>query len=126
MKRYILLLFVLPYCIMLKAQSVNYSCRYWFDQNHAQAVTASFSDSNWQTELDVGLLSEGLHDFHLQFADASMAWSAPRTYLFFKPADTLLGDLTCHYWFDQDHSQIQHISLGDGHLLLSVLGLDVL
>lgn len=124
MKRYVLLLGVLLYCIMLKAQSVSYSCRYWFDQNHAQAVTMPFNNSIWQTELDVGMLSEGFHMFHLQVADTAMNWSSPMTYMFFKASGILHENLTCHYWFDQDHEQIQHLPFGNGHLFLDVSGLE--
>ena len=124
MKHFVLLLSVLLCCIMLKAQSVTYSCRYWFDQNHAQTVTASFSESTWQAEFDIGLLSEGLHNFHLQIADTANNWSAPQTYLFFKPADTLQENIVCHYWFDQNNEQIQHNPLGNGHLLLNVAELE--
>ena len=123
MKRYVLLLIVLLCCIMPKAQSVSYSCRYWFDQNHEQAVTAFFNDSTWQAEIDVGLLSEGFHKFHLQIADTAMKWSSPQSYLFFKTADTL-QDLTCHYWFDQNHAQMQNLTLGNGYLLLDVSDLE--
>ena len=124
MRRYVLLLSVLLNCIMLKAQSVTYGCRYWFDQNHAQAATTSFSDSNWQAELDVGALSEGFHKFHLQMADTSMIWGDPRTYLFYKAADSIQEDLTCYYWFDQNHAQMQQLPLGNGQFLLDVSELE--
>lgn len=120
MKRYVILLCVLLCCLMLKAQSVTYTCRYWFDQNHAQAATVSFSDSTWQADLDVGLLTAGIHKLCLQVADTSMKWSSPQTYLFFKTLDTLQEDLTCRYWFDQNHSQMQHLPFGNGNLLLNV------
>jgi len=124
MKRYTLLLGVLLCCIMLKAQSVSYTCRYWFDQNHEQAVTVPFSDSPWQAEIDVGLLSEGIHKFHLQIADTAMKWSSPQIYLFLKIADNLQEDLNCHYWFDQNHAQMQQLPLGNGLLLLNVSELE--
>jgi len=124
MKRYIILLGVLLCCIMLKAQSVTYTCRYWFDQNHTQAVTATFNDSTWQTELDIGSLTEGIHKLRLQVADTSMKWSSPLTYLFFKTADTLQENMACCYWFDQNHAQMQQLPFGNGNLLLNVSDLE--
>ena len=124
MKRYLILLGALLIGLALRAQSVTYTCRYWFDQNHAQVVTASFSDSIWQAEFDVGSLLEGVHQFHLQIADTTNKWSPPRNYLFFKLSDTLQNDWTCHYWFDQNHQQMQHHPFGNGHLLLEVANLE--
>lgn len=124
MKRYLILLGALLIGLALRAQSVTYTCRYWFDQNHAQVVTASFSDSIWQAEFDVGSLLEGVHQFHLQIADTTNKWSPPRNYLFFKLSDTLQNDWTCHNWFDQNHQQMQHHPFGNGHLLLEVANLE--
>lgn len=124
MKQILLTISAILLGLTLRAQSVTYTCRYWFDQNHAQAVTASFSDSTWQADIDVGSLSEGLHNLRLQIADTVNHWNPPQTYLFFKLADTLQEDFVCHYWFDQNHEQIQHNPLGNGHLLLDVADLE--
>ena len=123
MKRYVLFLGLLLCCILLKAQSVNYTCRYWFDQNHAQAVTTYFSESTWQAELDVGSLSNGLHTLFLQICDTSLVWEAPKSYLFYKAFDSQTN-LTYHYWFDNDYTNQQSGNLGNGNLLLNVDELD--
>lgn len=104
--------------LTLRAQSVSYSCRYWFDQNHAQVATATFGDSGWQTELDVGSLEDGLHTFYFQICDTSSIWNMPKAYMFYKL--DIPSDLTCRCWFDQDIEHLQTSSLGDGHLLLDV------
>ena len=121
MKRIVLLIGALLLGLAVQAQSVTYTCRYWFDQNFAQAATTTFSTSTWQAELDVGSLTEGLHALHLHVMDTSMKWSAPQSYLFLKltpPAAST--DFTYYYWFDQDHASMQSGALGDGHLLLDV------
>lgn len=104
--------------LTLRAQMVSYSCRYWFDQNHAQVATATFGDGSWQTELDVGSLEDGLHTFYIQICDTSLVWNMPKAYMFYKL--DIPSDLTCRCWFDQDIEHLQTSSLGDGHLLLDV------
>ena len=119
MKRYLLIIVATLLCIVLKAQSVSYNCRYWFDRNYAQVVTTSFSESSWQTELDVGSLSEGLHTLVLQICDTSLVWNMPKSYLFYKTLSDQT-DITYHCWFDDDIEHHQTDSLGNGHLLLDV------
>jgi hypothetical protein len=126
MKRIILLIGALLVGFAMWAQSVTYTCRYWFDQNFAQAATTTFSNATWQAELDVGLLSEGLHTLHLHVMDTSMRWSAPKNYLFLK---TNMGgqggdNYVYHCWFDQDIEHQQTDALGTGHLLLDVADLE--
>lgn len=122
MKRYLLIIVATLLCIVLKAQSVNYNCRYWFDHDHAQAVTTSFSESSWQTELDVGLLSEGLHTLVLQICDTSLVWNMPKSYLFYKTLNDQT-DITYHCWYDDDIGHHQTDSLGNGLLQLDVTSL---
>ena len=124
MKRYLLIIGVLLSCLSLRAQSVNYTCRYWFDQNFGQATTATFSSSTWQAELDVGSLPEGLHSLHIHVMDTSMMWSAPQSYLFMKLTPPVSSsDMTYRLWFDQDHSSMQSGNVGNGGMLLDVEGL---
>ena len=123
MKRYLLIIAAFLIGFVLRAQSVTYTCRYWFDQNHIQATNTTFSDSTWQAEIDVGSLSEGLHTLVLQICDTSFVWGIPRNYLFYK---TLYDqtDLTYYYWFDQDISGLHSNALGNGDLLLDVSDLE--
>ena len=125
MKRYILIIIVLLLGLSLRAQLVTYTCRYWFDQNEVQITT--FSEDTWQAELDVGSLSDGLHTFHLQVADTSLAWCPPQSYIFlklFSPESLLdsvdMSNLTYHCWFDQDDGHQQTGALGNGSFLFDV------
>ena len=121
MTRIILIIGALLLGLAARAQLVTYTCRYWFDEDFAQATTTTFSASTWQTELDVGSLTEGLHALHLHVMDTSMKWSAPQSYLFLKLAPPAsLSDFTYYYWFDQDLASMQSGALGDGHLRLDV------
>ncbi len=131
MKRIVLIASVILLGLTLRAQSVTYTCRYWFDQNDAQAVTTAFNGDIWQAELDVGTLTEGLHTLHVQAADTSSAWCSPLSYMFLKlsPTESLLdpvdmSNLTYRCWFDQDHAHQQIGALGNGGFLFDVEGLD--
>ena len=126
MKRILLIIGALLFGLSMRAQSVTYTCRYWFDQNFAQAATTTFSDQTCQAELDVSSLSEGLHALHLHVMDTSMKWSAPQSYLFFK-ADAWengMPNYVYHCWFDEDFANQQTDALGNGHLLLNVADLE--
>ena len=131
MKRFCFLLSAILFGLAVRAQSVTYTCRYWFDMNHAQAVTTTFSENIWQVEWDVGTLTKGLHTLHVQVADTSSAWCSPLSYMFLKlsPTEPLLdtvdmSDLTYHCWFDQDDAHQQTGALGDGVFLFDVESLD--
>ena len=117
--------------LALHAQSVTYTCRYWFDQNDAQAVTTTFTEGVWQTEWDVGTLPDGLHTLHIQAADTSSAWCPPLSYMFLKmsPAASLIdsvdmSNLTYHCWFDQDFEHQLTGALGNGSFLFDVSDLE--
>ena len=122
MKRAILIIGVILMGLTLRAQSVTYTCRYWFDKSDTQVATTEFIGSLWEEELDVGTLTYGLHTLHLQVMDASMNWSAPESFLFLK-LDAPSG-LDCHYWFDQDFEGKQVIAF-NSTLLLDVDALDL-
>ncbi len=131
MKRIVLIAIVILFCLTLRAQSVTYTCRYWFDQNDAQAVTTAFNGNIWQAELDVGTLTEGMHTLHVQAADTSSAWCSPLSYMFLKlsPTESLLdpvdmSNLTYRCWFDQDHAHQQIGALGNGVFLFDVSELE--
>ncbi|MBR1513249.1 MAG: hypothetical protein IJ622_03030 [Bacteroidales bacterium] len=146
MKRYILIIGALLAGFALKAQEATCTCRYWFDENHAQAVTTTFGESGWEAELDVGNLTDGLHALHLhvlvenaesrfgligdslyQLADTTlMKWSTPQTFLFLKTDQWEQGmpSYVYHCWFDQDFEHQQSDALGMGYLLLDVADLE--
>ena len=144
MKRFLLILVSTFVALAVKAQSEAYTCRYWFDQNHAQADTAFFGASGWEAELDVGQLADGLHTFylHVQVPDTIsrfgmvndslfladdtvvMAWSTPQSFLFLRISDTQTGGLTYHCWFDQDTEHQWTDLVGDGNILLDANSLE--
>ena len=131
MKRIVFLIVAVLFSFASKAQSVTYTCRYWFDTNYGQAITSSFSTSTWQSELDVGELSTGLHTLHIMASDTSSVLSATMSYMFLKmsPEESLLdsvdmSNLICHSWFDQDYTNKQTRPLGNGNFLLDVSNLD--
>ena len=125
MKRYLLLIGAILLGLSVRAQSVTYTCRYWFDRDLEQAVTTTFSESNWQEELDVGPLADGLHTLHLHVMDTSMRWSAPQSFLFLKVTDTPSAEVTYYHWFDRDFEHKQSGSIGNGQLLLDVDDLEL-
>ena len=122
MKRAILIIGVILMGLTLRAQSVTYTCRYWFDKSDTQVATTEFTGSLWEEELDVGTLTYGLHTLHLQVMDASMNWSAPESFLFLKLDEP--SGLDCHYWFDQDFEGKQ-VTAFNSSLLLDVDALDL-
>lgn len=124
MKRIVLIIGALLLGLAVRAQSVTYTCRYWFDQNFAQATTTTLSNSIWQADLDVGSLTEGLHTLHLHVMDTSMKWSAPQNYFFLKTNQTQQENCVYHCWFDEDFANKQTDSLGNGNFLLNVSSLE--
>ncbi len=131
MKRFVFLMGSILLALSLNAQPMTYTCRYWFDQNHAQAITSTYSESTWQAELDVGALSKGLHSLHLQTADTSLVWCPPQSYMFLKlisPESLIdyvdMSNLTYHCWFDQDDAHQQTGDLGNGGFMFDVSNLE--
>jgi len=120
MKRYLLIIGAILLGLTVRAQSVTYTCRYWFDRDMGQAVTTTFSEGSWQEELDVGSLSHGLHTLHLQAMDTSMKWSAPQSFMFLKVNDMPVPNITYDYWFDRDLENKMSSSVGNGQLFLDV------
>ena len=125
MKRFLFIIGAILLSFALRAQSVTYTCRYWFDQNFGQAITTTFGENGWEAELDVGSLTEGLHSLHLHVMDTSMIWSAPQSYLFLK-TDAIAqgGNCVYHCWFDEDFNHQQSNVFGNGQFLLDVADLE--
>ncbi len=119
MKRYILMMGALLLGCSLWAQSVTYTCRYWFDQNHSDIALTTFSEGTLQAELDVDELTAGLHTLHLQIMDTALVWNSSKTFMFYK-TENASENLRYHCWFDQDISTLQSESIGNNSLLLDV------
>ena len=83
-------------------------------------ATASFDGNNWQAELDVGSLSEGLHVVFFQLTDTSLVWNPTKCYTFFKAEANESMSMTYHCWFDQDAKSEQTGILGSDIVLLDV------
>jgi len=124
MKRYILILSCLLFCLVSRSQS-NYTCRYWFDEG--QAETIACSNNSWQLELDTGPLSAGLHMLYLHVKDTTGVWSAPQYFLFYKASTEYpinSSDVTYRCWFDQDFEHQQTGAFGTGQFLLDAADLE--
>ena len=122
MKRHLLIITFLLAAIGLRAQS-SYSCRYWYDDDIANATTTAFSGGNWQAQLDVGNLSTGLHTLHFSLADATQQWNPAKNFLFMKPEVFDMDNLVYRCWFDEDMESQQTAALGNGAFFLNVDGL---
>ena len=122
MKRHLLIITFLLAAIGLRAQS-SYSCRYWYDDDIANATTTAFSSGNCQAQLDVGDLSVGLHTLHFSLADAMQRWNPAKNFLFMKPEFFDTDNLAYRCWFDEDMESQQTAALDGGAFFLSVDGL---
>ena len=121
MRRCLLILSCLLLCLALKSQSLR-TCRYWFDQNHEQAMTTTFDGNFFQMETDAGSLSAGLHTLSLMVKDTSGMWCAPQSYLFYQTSAEMPvnpSEVVCHFWFDQDFAHKQTMPFGTGQFLLN-------
>ena len=126
MKRYLITINCLLFCLLLKSQSL-YTCQYWFDEDYTQMATATFNDRTWQAELDVGTLSSGIHLLYVQVKDSTGIWCSPQNYMFYKaPAESTInvGDVVYHCWFDQDIEHRQSGSFQTGQFILDAGDLD--
>ena len=121
MKRRFLALvgWLLLVCPLLRAQT-GFICQYWFDGNYAAHTDIAVDTDHWQTPIEASHLTIGLHTLYLHLQDTSGQWTSPRSYLFYRMADTLPNQPTATYqcWFDQDRSTLQQGLIGDGNLLI--------
>lgn len=116
MKRTLIVLFGLMLWGGLNAQT--HAIKYWFDNNDGQSVTISFSGNVWDTELDVSHFNDGFHVLHYQLSDTTL--SPIKSYLFHKISTIESTNNHYFYWFDNQYSNMQSGTLGDGILLLDV------
>ena len=117
MKRFIITIIGLMLCYGLSAQTTR-TCHYWFDGNLEQSVTASFSGSTWDGQIDVSQLPDGIHTLHYYLTDST---STPvKGYLFHKISTVSSTELRYSYWFDNDQNNMQSGMLGNGTFLLDV------
>lgn len=94
-----------------QAQQIS-GYRYWFDDNAAGAVTTSVGATdelmlaaNWPT----GSMEPGYHQVSIQVRDSNGDWSVPRTSLFTRGAQVIIG---YRYWVNDNVSNITTGSIG--------------
>ncbi len=120
MKRFLLIAGLLLLGIVVRAQSVSYTCRYWFDHEQGQMVTATANGNILQMELEADLLLEGIHNVFIQVRDTLGMWCAAQSYMFYKVPEPASinpvnpADVVYHCWFDNDieHEQIGALQTG--------------
>ena len=120
MKRFLILIGAILLGLSVRAQSVTYSCRYWFDRDMEQAVTTTFTGNTAQMEWNVSMLTDGLHTLHVQMMDTAMVWSAPYNLFFIKTDAHPAEEMTFTYWFDRDIETRQTGNLNNGSLFINV------
>jgi pimeloyl-ACP methyl ester carboxylesterase len=82
----------------------------WFDNDFAHAITTTVTPSNdldLQANIDVSMLSNGLHTFNIAFQDANNLWSAVTSSFFYK--NTVSGSNTItqyQTWFDNNFANV--------------------
>jgi len=123
MKRFLILIGAILLGLSVRAQSVDYSCRYWFDRDIEQIATATFTGNTAQMEWNVSTLADGLHTLHVQVMDTAEIWSAPYNLFFIKTDAHPTEEMSYTYWFDRDFEGRQTGTLGNGSLFIDVEGL---
>ena len=116
MKRILIVLFGLMLWGGLNAQTR--AVKYWFDNNDGQSVTTSFSGNMWDTELDVSQFNDGFHVLHYQLSDTTL--SPIKSFLFHKISTIENTNQQYFYWFDNQYSNMQSGTLGNGILMFNV------
>ena len=116
MKRILIVLFGLMLWGGLNAQT--HAIKYWFDNNDGQCVNTSFSGNVWDTELDVSQFNDGFHVLHYQLSDTTL--SPIKSFLFHKISIIENTNQQYFYWFDNQYSNMQSGTLGNGILVFDV------
>lgn len=115
MKRFILFI-IMPALISLAQAQTNYLYRYWLDGQSQQAAEVSISGEQWQTQLDVSSLSEGLHTFYLAVQDTAGRFTPPVTRYFLKMPQTIDGAVKVYCYIDNEFFQLEERQLSAGIL----------
>lgn len=83
---------------------------YWFDENYSNKVSQNvtqIADFNFQENLNVAALENGIHSFSIRFKDESTNWSSVLTQFFYKlPNDYFVANPKIEkyeYWFDSKY-----------------------
>lgn len=117
MKRILLIISVFLLCLIAQAQSVTYSCRYWFDQDFEHRQTDQLG--NGHLMLDVADLNEGLHTINVLLEGSTL--TSTLSYMFLKmPIEAPSTELYYHCWYDQNYENVQTGLVGSGLVELEV------
>lgn len=96
--------------LVCRSQTIN-SYRYWFDDNATAATTVAVpggQDLTLNANIDASTLGKGYHLATLQFKDSNERWGAPVTRTFVITGADLIAR---EYWFDDDVSTLQTVSV---------------
>lgn len=81
---------------------------YWFDNNYAAKTSATVTGQaiyTLNTNINLGSLSTGLHDYHIRFKDTSGNWSAVVSqFIYYNGTTSSVAKITGYeYWFDNNY-----------------------
>lgn len=107
------------YFIIPDSQSDEDELLYWYDD--AKEVTTSTPVSNETIMLDVASLSEGIHSLHFQVRNGETGRLSEITNRFFiVPEKDAQDEAMFCYWFDDKHTDMISVPVGNGALMLDV------
>ena len=80
------------------------SYEYWIDDNYAQHVAATNSESEQNFVVDVSKLDKGVHFFNYRAIDSQNGYGSLKRYIFYLPEDKLQKPSlkSYEYWMDDD------------------------
>ena len=126
MRRWLIILFVLPLFTTLLAQNrrlVQYE--YWLDKDYTSRTTIPLSGSEEliNMQIDTHEMIEGIHSISFRVVDETGAWSGTinSTYLVFRSEKHKETQLTNYeYWFDEEYDQRQTTGIQDGLIAMQL------
>lgn len=108
---------------------VNYE--YWFDDNHANAVSQNINQQEifeLVDNIDMSGLTTGLHSFHIRFQDQGDQWSSVLSQLVYKANVVNNGNgnslVNYEYWFDDDHANAVSQSINQQEVFELISNID--
>lgn len=108
----------LPWTARGQASS-TFDYRYWFDNDDANARTATAAGANWHIDADLSGLDNSLHRFYFQVKDTAGVWSSPVMRLFMKNGPVGLNNNT-YYWFDTNSAARTPLPAAQGKMQIDV------
>ena len=99
--------------------ALHYHC--WFDEDHSNMQSGSIG--NGIITFDVSNLSEGMHSVNVQVGEGMHAQLWRQTFYRIPSSSIPVQVTTYHCWFDEDHSNMQSGSIGNGIITFDVSNL---